>query len=567
MRNFGGRGIISHRLMEMMNTEDGGMNMKNISAALLSAFFAVAITRNSQALGGTRAEGEIIEPSNLSMPLSPASIFDASGIQFESLPNEGANALNPNLLLPEAEVKARPETPSAAAFAKKPDESETPTVEAKNGATANSKMPESPRKESAHLNRLARRLPNERTRQADGESAALEQSKKFDGLQEGAALAEAEMVTGGSRSSNKSKNIIPKGRGVGHLFRLKTGDFIYVDYSKARFTSYEAYFRVFIGKPGNMVKAKITGAHVLRDGGTTTIMTSEGTLYVPSALKTGEQPTWRGVAIEGISPDAVMISRLGVYPKSGNEGESAPQAARLTPLSFRKMASTPEKKPTQFGAYIEHSVDIDTLRALVAPYGPKDTIVMRNPQGRNYFGSTLKDVGALQQVVFALLAKRGVSLILVGEKTAKSIIAKAAKNMPEPPPYQTQAEIDYPIQTFLWLDKKAQDIEVAHGWTDDKMTAAQLLQTFKEAVMSYKQERANQAPSSYAFNFSVYAQGQFMRVLKAGAAVSATSSEMMEKTKPKLANFFNIMQQFNSLEVRKIQVKNEADKEVKALAR
>lgn len=99
---------------------------------------------------------------------------------------------------------------------------------------------------------------------------------------------------------------LPTVRAPEYLFRLVGGIFIYVSANKYNY-SYES-FKFFLGKPGQMKEFPVLSVDRYRDGGTTYIKTSAGTLFSPTPFKKPKvKPTWDGEKIKELQPDQYTI--------------------------------------------------------------------------------------------------------------------------------------------------------------------------------------------------------------------------------------------------------------------
>lgn len=106
-------------------------------------------------------------------------------------------------------------------------------------------------------------------------------------------------------------NLLPNDREPSYLLRSKdTGEFIYVDLP--RFTE-EYDFNVYIGKAGKMKQVKVQDAERFRDGGTTEITLADGRMiYIPSAIKQDEVPTFDDQNLVALDPTKFDLESIGI---------------------------------------------------------------------------------------------------------------------------------------------------------------------------------------------------------------------------------------------------------------
>ena len=81
-----------------------------------------------------------------------------------------------------------------------------------------------------------------------------------------------------------------------YLLLFPDGRFLYVSADSENY-SYES-FRLFVGYGAELREVPITKVERFRDGGTTYIYTSQGTLYSPRRLSKEAKPTWNDVELE-----------------------------------------------------------------------------------------------------------------------------------------------------------------------------------------------------------------------------------------------------------------------------
>lgn len=168
-----------------------------------------------------------------------------------------------------------------------------------------------------------------------------------------------------------------------YLFAQSNGDLIYVDYSKGEFISYEKYFRVFVGKPGQMTGATVLEAARYRDGGTTLIVTSAGTLYVPSLFREDERPTWNGAVLAPLPTGDL---------------------AKIQPQKVAEPAAPAPYKPSRQG-FLSQEFDRSGGKAKVAFFDADDTLrrsksgkfVVNEPEDVEILANVGKKIKALNE--------------------------------------------------------------------------------------------------------------------------------------------------------------------------
>lgn len=101
---------------------------------------------------------------------------------------------------------------------------------------------------------------------------------------------------------------LPDIRVPAYLFRFHDGqrEFVYV--SAAKYNSSQESFRLYIGTGNSMRRVPVSSVQRFRDGGTTYVRTTEGTLFCPSPFKRTLSATWHKQPLEKLDPACYEIS-------------------------------------------------------------------------------------------------------------------------------------------------------------------------------------------------------------------------------------------------------------------